>query len=92
MPLGSLINVFVVKMAGSLSPKPSFYLCPDFSIAPPPDGHLQLGSVLQSLDPDGALAPLDAGETAPVPDTKILPKDKLASEKTGFTRRLKGLC
>ncbi|PKK50415.1 hypothetical protein CI102_7517 [Trichoderma harzianum] len=42
-------------MATSFSPQPSFHLCPDFSIAPPPNGQLELGFVLRGLD----LRPLD---------------------------------
>ncbi|KAL8391895.1 hypothetical protein RB595_002191 [Gaeumannomyces hyphopodioides] len=78
-------------MATTFSPKPSFHLCPDFSIDPPPDGHLRLGSVLQSLQLDGVLDPLDGGEAAPVPDSLIFPKNKSASEKAGFSCSLKHL-
>jgi hypothetical protein len=77
-------------MAGSISPKPSFHLCPDFSIAPPPDGHLQLGSVLRSLDIDGVLTPLNIGVTVPVPKDQLWPRDK-PQEKTGFSRSLREL-
>lgn len=77
-------------MAGSISPKPSFHLCPDFSIAPPPDGHLQLGSVLRALDIDGVLTPLDIGATVLVPKLQLWPRDK-PMEKTGFSRSLKEL-
>lgn len=77
-------------MAGSIGPKPSFYLCPDFSIAPPPHGHLQLGSVLRAVDIDGVLTPLDIGATSAVRESQLLPRDKPA-EKTGFSRSLKEL-
>lgn len=77
-------------MAGSISPKPSFHLCPDFSIAPPPNGHLQLGAVLQALNIDGVLTPLDIGATKPVPESQLWPKDK-PQEKQGFNRSLKEL-
>ena len=77
-------------MAGSVSPKPSFHLCPDFSISPPPEGHLQLGSVLRSLDLDGVLTPLDIGATVPVPEDQLWPRDK-PQEKTGFSRSLREL-
>ncbi|KAI1202104.1 hypothetical protein F5X97DRAFT_253159 [Nemania serpens] len=77
-------------MAGSVSPKPSFYLCPDFNIAPPPDGHLQLGSILRALDISGVLSPLDTGATVAVPESELFPRDK-PMEKSGFTRSLKEL-
>lgn len=79
-----------MTMAGSFSPQPSFHLCPDFSISPPPNGHLQLGSVLYSLSLDGVLTPLDAGATVPVPDDQLRPLDK-PQEKTGFSRSLREL-
>ncbi|KLU88123.1 hypothetical protein MAPG_07110 [Magnaporthiopsis poae ATCC 64411] len=78
-------------MVTTFSPKPSFHLCPDFSIDPPPNGHLRLGSVLQSLQLDGVLAPLDAGDTTPVPDSLVFPNDKPSSEKAGFSCSLKRL-
>ncbi|KAF4964965.1 hypothetical protein FSARC_7143 [Fusarium sarcochroum] len=77
-------------MAASFSPKPSFHLCPDFSIAPPPDGHLELGSVLRGLDLNSVLSPLDFSDTIKVPESQLLPVDK-PSEKQGFSRRLKEL-
>ncbi|KAF2801992.1 uncharacterized protein BDZ99DRAFT_212406 [Mytilinidion resinicola] len=77
-------------MAGSISPQPSFHLCPDFSIAPPPDGHLQLGSVLHTLDIDGVLTPLDIGATVLVPESQRWPRDN-PMEKMGFNRSLKEL-
>ncbi|KAJ4256759.1 hypothetical protein NW762_008855 [Fusarium torreyae] len=77
-------------MATSFSPKPSFHLCPDFSIAPPPDGHLELGSVLRGLDLSSILSPLDFGDTVKVPESQLFPVDK-PSEKRGFSRSLKEL-
>lgn len=78
-------------MATTFSPKPSFHLCPDFGIDPPPNGHLRLGSVLQSLQLDGVLAPLNAGDTPPVPDSLVFPRDKPSCEKVGFSCSLKHL-
>ncbi|KAK4445255.1 hypothetical protein QBC34DRAFT_413505 [Podospora aff. communis PSN243] len=75
-------------MAGSISPKPSFYLCPDFSV--PPDGHLQLGSVLRGLDLDGVLTPLNLGHLVDVAPDQLWPRDK-PQEKTGFSRSLREL-
>ncbi|KAL6902986.1 hypothetical protein GGI43DRAFT_400896 [Trichoderma evansii] len=77
-------------MATTFSPQPSFYLCPDFSIAPPPNGHLQLGSMLRGLDFDSVFSPLDFGDTADVPDSQLRPLDK-PSEKRGFSRSLREL-
>ncbi|KAI0153425.1 hypothetical protein BJ166DRAFT_356594 [Pestalotiopsis sp. NC0098] len=77
-------------MATSFSPRPSFHLCPDFSIAPPPDGHLELGSVLRGLDFDGVFSPLNIGDSIPVPDSHLRPLNGPA-EKAGFSRSLKEL-
>ena len=77
-------------MAGSVSPKPSFHLCPDFSISPPPDGHLQLGSILRGVDLDGVLMPLNIGATVDVPSDQLWPRNK-PQEKTGFSRNLREL-
>ncbi|KAH7140364.1 hypothetical protein B0J13DRAFT_557566 [Dactylonectria estremocensis] len=77
-------------MAGSVSPKPCFHLCPDFNIAPPPNGHLQLGSVLAGLDIDSVLDPLDVGASLPVPESQLWPRDG-PQEKTGFSRSLREL-
>ncbi|KAK7718126.1 hypothetical protein SLS63_010511 [Diaporthe eres] len=62
----------------------------DFNISPPPNGHLQLGSILHSLSLDGVLTPLDDGATVPVPDDHLHPRDK-PQEKTGFSRSLREL-
>ncbi|RFU81009.1 major facilitator superfamily mfs-1 [Trichoderma arundinaceum] len=77
-------------MAGSFSPKPSFHLCPDFNIAPPPDGHLQLGNVLRALDLDSVLTPINIDDSIPIPESQFLPHNK-PQEKSGFTRSLKEL-
>ncbi|KAJ5006497.1 hypothetical protein K4K48_003478 [Colletotrichum sp. SAR 10_66] len=78
-------------MAGSVSPTPTFHLCPDFSIAPPPEGqHIRLGSVIRSLDIHGILEPLNYGATIPIPDAEFRPQDG-PQEKTGFSRSLKEL-
>ncbi|KAH8736868.1 hypothetical protein BGZ61DRAFT_470375 [Ilyonectria robusta] len=77
-------------MTASFSPQPSFHLCPDFSIAPPPNGQLELGSVLRGLDFDSVFTPLDIGGTIKVPDSQLKPLDK-PSEKAGFSRSLKEL-
>ncbi|KAL6403024.1 major facilitator superfamily mfs-1 [Ilyonectria robusta] len=80
----------VVPMTASFSLQPSFHLCPDFSIAPPPNGQLELGSVLRGLDFDSVFTPLDIGGTIKVPDSQLKPLDK-PSEKAGFSRSLKEL-
>ncbi|KAL6838096.1 hypothetical protein V8C40DRAFT_231594 [Trichoderma camerunense] len=77
-------------MATSFSPQPSFHLCPDFSIAPPPNGHLELGSVLRGLDLDSIFSPLDIGDTIEVPASQLRPLDR-PSEKAGFSRSLREL-
>ncbi|ENH72262.1 hypothetical protein FOC1_g10004499 [Fusarium oxysporum f. sp. cubense race 1] len=77
-------------MVSSTSPKPSYHLCPDFSIAPPPDGHLTLGSVLESLDVDGVAHPLNLNAAIEIPAEHIFPRNGPDS-KTGFTRTLKEL-
>ena len=77
-------------MAGSVSPQASFHLCPDFSVSPPPDGHLQLGSVLRGLDLDGVLTPLNIGATVAVPADQLWPRGQ-PQEKKGFSRNLREL-
>jgi hypothetical protein len=77
-------------MSSSTSPVPSYHLCPDFSIAPPPDGHLTLGSILTSLDNSGVSRPLNLNATIDIPDNQIFPRSGPDS-KTGFTRSLKEL-
>lgn len=74
-------------MTSRTSPKPSYHLCPDFSISPPPDGHLTLGSILKNLDVDGVAHPLSLNSAIVIPDTEIYPRDGPDS-KTGFTRSL----
>ncbi|KAI8725662.1 hypothetical protein NCS52_00137800 [Fusarium sp. LHS14.1] len=71
----------------SFSPQPSFHLCPDFNISPPPDGHLELGSVLRGIDLNSVLSPLDCGDTVEIPASQ----KTFRSEKTGFSRTLKEL-
>ncbi|KAK2746949.1 hypothetical protein FQN57_002521 [Myotisia sp. PD_48] len=77
-------------MAASFSPNPSFHLCPDFNIAPPPTGHLKLGSVLSSLNIRGVLRPLNHGDTVMVPESQLQPPHE-PMKKTGFSRSLKEL-
>ncbi|UKZ58045.1 hypothetical protein TrVGV298_011907 [Trichoderma virens] len=67
----------------SINPIPSYHLCPDFSIAPPPDGPLHLGSILKSLDIDG-LAPLNENSRIEVPAHMVLPRQG-PDIKTGFS-------
>jgi hypothetical protein len=74
-------------MSSSTSPKPSYHLCPDFSISPPPHGHLALGSILKNLDVDGVAHPLNPNSAIAIPNTEIYPRDGPDS-KTGFTRTL----
>ncbi|KAJ4024684.1 hypothetical protein NW752_003238 [Fusarium irregulare] len=71
----------------SFSSQPAFHLCPDFHIPPPPDGHLELGSMLRGLDFNGVYSPLDGGDTVEIPDEQLKP----ISAKTGFSRTLKEL-
>ncbi|KAK4200726.1 hypothetical protein QBC40DRAFT_253734 [Triangularia verruculosa] len=71
----------------SFSSQPSFHLYPDFNIPPPPDGYLELGSVLRGLDFNSVYSPLNAGNTIEIPDTQLKPIFK----KTGFSRTLKEL-
>jgi hypothetical protein len=67
----------------STNPKPSYHLCPDFSIAPPPDGPLNLGSILRSLDVDG-LAPVNEHSRMEVPADAIWPRNG-PDIKVGFS-------
>lgn len=77
-------------MAGSISPKPSFMLCPDFNIPPPPLGQLQLGSVLGDLDIQGVLNPINRDDEIQVLESSLFPTDG-PLERAGFTRRLEDL-
>ncbi|KAM0512892.1 hypothetical protein ACHAPE_008394 [Trichoderma viride] len=77
-------------MAGSYSPIPTFILCPDFNIPPPPLGQLQLGSVLGDLGVQGVLNPINRGEEIQVPESSLVPADR-PMEKAGFARRLEDL-
>ena len=74
----------------SFNPKPSYHLCPSFMIPPPPDGHLDLGSILTNLDSDGVDNPLNIYSRISVPEEQIYPRNK-PDEKHGFTRTLKEL-
>ncbi|KAI0101529.1 hypothetical protein GGR51DRAFT_530051 [Nemania sp. FL0031] len=53
---------------------PSFHVCPDFHIEPPPYGHLNLGSILSGLDAGSVRAPLNRRSVIPVMDTYKYPK------------------
>lgn len=77
-------------MAGSYSPIPTFILCPDFNIPPPPLGQLQLGSVLGDLGVQGVLNPINRGKEIQVPESSLIPADR-PMEKAGFARRLEDL-
>ncbi|KAH6953872.1 hypothetical protein BKA56DRAFT_708078 [Ilyonectria sp. MPI-CAGE-AT-0026] len=74
----------------SVNPKPSYHLCPDFSISPPPNGQLTLGSVLKNLNVDGVSHPLNLNAVIDIPDNEIFPRDGPHSI-TGFSRTLKYL-
>lgn len=74
----------------SLNPKPSYHLCPSFTIPPPPNGHLDLGSILTNLDSEGIDNPLNIYSRVAVPDTHIYPRNG-PDEKQGFTLTLKEL-
>ncbi|KAJ4136565.1 hypothetical protein NW768_004182 [Fusarium equiseti] len=71
----------------SFSSQPAFHLCPDFHIPPPPNGHLELGSMLRGLDLNSVYSPLDGCDPVEIPDAQLKP----ISEKTGFSRTLKEL-
>lgn len=74
----------------SVNPKPSYHLCPDFSISPPPNGHLTLGSIIKNLNVDGVAHPLNLNTVIDIPTTDIFPRDGPHS-MTGFTRTLREL-
>ncbi|KAL7803905.1 hypothetical protein V8C43DRAFT_266357 [Trichoderma afarasin] len=74
----------------SVSPTPSYHLCPDFPIPPPPNGHLTLGTILASIDLRGVLRPLNLNSVPDIPATMTFPKDGPHSI-TNFTRTLKQL-
>lgn len=69
---------------------PSYHLCPDFRIPPPPNGHLVLGSILKNLEEDGVQFPLNNGKVEPIPDEMIHPRDGPHAER-GFTRNISEL-
>ncbi|KAL5089022.1 hypothetical protein Trisim1_006165 [Trichoderma cf. simile WF8] len=74
----------------SISPTPSYHLCPDFPIPPPPNGHLTLGTILPSLGLEGVLRPLNLNSVPDIPAEFKFPKDGPHSI-TNFTRTLKQL-
>jgi hypothetical protein len=67
----------------SVNPTPSYHLCQDFSIPPPPNGALDLGSILKNLDVDG-LAPINEDARIEVPETVKWPRNG-PDIKTGFS-------
>lgn len=69
---------------------PSYHLCPDFRIPPPPNGHLTLGSVLKNLEEDGVQFPLNNGKIEPISEDAIHPRDGPHAER-GFTRNMSEL-
>ncbi|KAF2176063.1 hypothetical protein K469DRAFT_700455 [Zopfia rhizophila CBS 207.26] len=74
----------------SINPEPSFHLCPSFTIPPPPNGHLHLGSILKNLKNDGVSFPVNHYCRVDIADGDIYPKNG-PDEKKGFTRTLKEL-
>lgn len=74
----------------SFNPKPSYHLCPSFTIPPPPNGHIDLGSILKNLDTDGVDHPINIYCRIPVPEKLKYPLNGPDS-KEGFTRTLKEL-
>ncbi|KFZ19829.1 hypothetical protein V501_00446 [Pseudogymnoascus sp. VKM F-4519 (FW-2642)] len=72
-----------------INPKASYHLCPDFSIAPPPNGPLNLGSILKSLDVDD-LAPLSEDSRIEVSAERIFPRHG-PDIKNGFSCTLSPL-
>jgi hypothetical protein len=74
----------------SFNPEPSYHLCPSFGLSPPPKGHLDLGTIVQSLDIDGVEFPVNQDCRVPVPEVDRYPHDG-THEKQGFTRKLKEL-
>jgi hypothetical protein len=71
----------------SVNPEPSYHLCPDFSISPPPDGHLTLGSIIKNLKVDGVSHPLNLNSIVDIPPAEIFPQEG-PHEITKFTRTL----
>lgn len=66
---------------------PSYHLCPNFRIPPPPNGHLTLGSILKNLEEDGVEFPLNQAKVEPIPEEAIYPRDGPHAER-GFTRNI----
>ncbi|KAM0326357.1 hypothetical protein ACHAQA_006959 [Verticillium albo-atrum] len=77
-------------MSAFVSPKPSYHLCPDFSIPPPPDGQLELGSILTSLDIEGVTSPLNHLTCVKVPEDDLYPRGR-PDVKVGFQRTMSQL-
>ncbi|EJT75900.1 hypothetical protein GGTG_05826 [Gaeumannomyces tritici R3-111a-1] len=68
-------------------PEPTYHVCPDFRIPPPPDGHLMLGTILKSLDENGVHDPLNKGREIAVHPEELRPKAAPFAQR-GFTRSL----
>lgn len=59
----------------SISPTPTYHLCPVFHIAPPVKGHLDLGTILVDLSANGVNFPRNRGRPlVAVPYDQIYPK------------------
>ncbi|KLU89427.1 hypothetical protein MAPG_08398 [Magnaporthiopsis poae ATCC 64411] len=69
---------------------PTYHLCPDFRIPPPPNGHLTLGTILKSLGEDGVHAPLNKGREVEVRPEELRPLAGSHAQR-GFTRSLSEL-
>ena len=69
---------------------PSYHLCADFRIPPPPNGHLALGTILKNLDEDGVQFPLNAGKAEPVAQEAMQPREGPHVQR-GFTRSMSEL-
>ncbi|KAI1124295.1 hypothetical protein F5Y10DRAFT_249673 [Nemania abortiva] len=66
---------FSLETTMSISPTPTYHLCPVFHIAPPIKGHLDLGTVLPELSAGGVNFPRNGGRPlAEVPRDQIFPR------------------
>jgi hypothetical protein len=74
----------------SFNPQPSYHLCPSFGYPPPPEGHLDLGIILKSLDRAGVGFPVNRYCQINIPEDERYPRNG-TDEKLGFTRTLKEL-
>jgi hypothetical protein len=74
----------------SYNSQPSYHLCPSFGYSPPPNGHLDLGSIFRSLDGAGVAFPVNTPCQVIVPEDDRFPRNG-TDEKLGFTRTLKEL-